>query len=261
MNWVLIMNIAASIALLAPIVTIIATRLSFYKTFPLLLLYYILTFVYSLMTAGFIPANNQLMYYFGITNNVLDGPLMLGFLIYLSFSLKQKKVLKILLCVVIAFTVITIFFTGYNLNTIRIVLGPSILFTFIFSLIFFAYYTKIVLHKLSAGAGKTLISASMIFGYGTYAVIYVLYYVLRSKNVEDAFLIYFLASIFSAGFLSVGVFYEAKRMKRIEEVKRMRKEMALLYAEEKNKPPRKKNQSLDDLFGFDPSEMIPGFRN
>jgi len=261
MNWVLIMNIVASVALLAPIIGIIAKRLSFHKTFPLLLLYYILTFIYSLMTSDFIPVNDQVKYYFGITNNILDGPLILGFLMYLSFSLKQKKILKTVWYGIIAFTIITIIITGYNLNTIRIVLGPSILFTFIFSIIFFTYYTKIILHKSSAGVGKTLISASLIFGYGTYAVIYVLYYVLRSKNVEDAFLTYFLASIFSAGFLSVGVYYEAKRLKRIKDVQQMRKELAALYAEEKNIPPRKKTQTLDDLFGFDPSEMIPGFRN
>jgi|KBSSwiS6_1023812.scaffolds.fasta_scaffold02550_4 cation transport ATPase len=262
MNWVLIMNIVASIALLAPIVTIIATRLSLHKTFPFLLFYYIITFVYSIMTGDFIAFNDKVKYYFGITNNILDGPLMLGFLIFMSFSLKQKKILKALWTGLALFTIITIVFTGYNISAIRIVLGPSILFTFIFCIIFFAHYTKIILHKASAGVGKVLISAALIFAYGTYAVIYFLYYVLRSKNIEDAFLIYFLASIFSAVLLSVGVFYEAKRMRRIKEVIQARKEIALIYAEEKNNPsPPKKSQSLDDLFGFDPSEMIPGFRN
>ena len=261
MNWVLIMNIVASVALLAPIVAIIANRLSFHKTFPLLLLYYILTFVYSLMTGDFITVSDQAKYYFGITNNVLDGPLMLGFLTYLSFSLKQKRILKFIWFGMIVFTILTILFTGYNITTIHIVLGPAIVFAFIFCIIFFAYYTRIILHKSSAGVGKVLISASLIFAYGTYSVIYLLYYILRSKNVEDAFIIYFLASIFSAGLLSVGIFYEARRMKRIKEVVRMRKEMALLYEEEKNNPNKRKAKSLDDLFGFDPSEMIPGFRN
>jgi len=255
------MNIVASVALCAPIFAIIATRLSFHKAFPLLLLYYILTFLYSLMTGDLIPVNTRAKYYFGITNNILDGPLMLGFLTYLSFSLRQKTILKTIWIGVAIFTLITIFATGYNLSTIRIVLGPGILFTFVFSVIFFAYYTNIILHKASAGVGKILISASLIFAYGTYAVIYVLYYVMRSKNIEDAYLIYFLASIFSAGLLSAGIFYEAKRMRRIKEVAQMRKEMVLIYAEEKNHPPLKKSQSLDDLFGFDPSEMIPGFRN
>lgn len=261
MNWVLIMNILASIALLTPIVAIIAARLSFYKTFPLLLVYYALTFIYSLMTGDFIPVDNKTKYYFGIANNVLDGPLMLGFITYLCFSLKQKRLLKIIWAVIVVFTIVTIFITGYNLNAIRIVLGPAILFVFIYGLIFFAYYTKIILHKSSAGVGKTLISASLIFAYGTFAVIYVLYYVFRSNNIEDAFLIYFLASIFSAGFLSVGVFYEARRMKRMNEVRQARKELALLYEEEKNNPDKRKTTSLDDLFGFDPSKVIPGFRN
>ena len=261
MNWVLIMNIVASIALLAPIVTIIATRLSLHKTFPLLLFYYIITFVYSVMTGDFIAVNDKVKYYFGITNNILDGPLMLGFLIFMSFSLKQKKILKTLWVGVVIFTIVTIVFTGYNINTIRIVLGPSILFSFIFCIIFFAYYTNIILHKTSAGVGKVLISASLTFAYGTYAVIYFLYYVLQSKNIEDAFLIYFLVSIFSAVLLSVGIFYEAKRMKRIKEIIQARREIALLYAEEKDNRNREKPKSLDDLFGFDPSEMIPGFRN
>ena len=261
MNWVLIMNIAASVALLAPIFVIIATRLSFHKTFPLLLLYYILTFVYSLMTGDFIPVNAKTKYYFGITNNILDGPLMLGFLTYLCISSKNKKLVKTLWAVIAVFTIVIVLIKGYSLNAMHIVLGPAILLTFIFACIFFAYYTSAIVRKSNATVGKTLISASLAFSYGTYAVIYVLYYVLRTKNVEDAFLIYFLVSIFSSGLLSVGVIYEVRRLKRIKEVQQMRKELALLYAEEKDSPNKRKARSLDDLFGFDPSEMIPGFRN
>jgi hypothetical protein len=261
MNWVFVLNIIAVAAFFLPIAALLFTRLAFHKTFPLLLLYFIIAFIDNLLAGNFVVVSPELKKYIGITNNILDGPLVLGFMPYLCYTLRQKQLLKKMWLGIIGLTVVTVAITGFGVNAIRIVLGPSILLTIFFNYKFFIHYIRTTIRNPHAATGKALISASLLFAYGAYLFIYILYYVMRSKNLEDAYMIYFLSSIFSAALISIGVLYEAKRYKRIKEVQVMRRELAILYEGEKNNPGKKRIRSLDELFDFDPSKVIPGFRN
>lgn len=256
------MNIIAVVALFLPIAVIIIFRLSFHRTFPVLLFYYAFAFFFNMIILGYfkdIP--NHIKSYIGVTNNLLDGPLVLAFLTYLSYTKKQRQLIWRLITGLLILSVIAVFIEGYNDDASRIVLGPSVIFILFFSVKFFNHFTKLIIRKPNA-AGKTIMSASMIFCYTIYGVIYLFFYVFKIKNIEETFLFYFLATIFAAGGMAVGIFYEAKKIKRIREIKLVRKELAILYAEEHNSPNKKgRSRVPDELFGFDPSQVIPGFRN
>jgi Flp pilus assembly protein TadB len=101
----------------------------------------------------------------------------------------------------------------------------------------------------------------LIFCYTIYGIIYLLFYVFKIKDLEETFLFYFLTTIFAAAGMAVGVFYEAKKIRRIKEIKQVRKELAVLYAEENRDPNKRRTRVPDEIFGFDPSQVIPGFRN
>lgn len=261
MNWVHTMNIIAVAALFMPIAVILIFRLSFYRTFPILLFYYAFSFFFNLIILGFfnfIP--NPVKSYIGATNNLLDGPLMLAFLTYLCYTKKQKQLIRQMITGLLILSVIAVFIEGYNDDASRIVLGPSVIFILFFSFNFFNHYTKLIIRKPSA-AGKTIISASLIFCYTIYGIIYLLFYVFKIKDLEETFLFYFLTTIFAAAGMAVGVFYEAKKIRRIKEIKQVRKELAVLYADENKDPNKRRARVPDELFGFDPSQVIPGFRN
>jgi drug/metabolite transporter (DMT)-like permease len=214
------------------------------------------------MILGYIRATPVLINNSAIINNLLDGPLMLAFMLVLVPKQREKRmVIGLILCLLIYNT--TVFaVTGFTNTTIQICLGPSLLICLILSVRYFLYYTKTNLRRPGSNVnGRSLISGALVAMYAAYIFVFLIYYVLRTNPIVDAYIIYCLLTIFAVGCMSVGLYREILRMRKIEEVQTTRKELAILYEEEKDNPNRKRTRSLDDLFGFDPSEMIPGFRN
>jgi hypothetical protein len=162
MDLVSIFSLFTSVALFIPIVFIAVFGFGFKKTFPALLVYYAVTLAYTLMANNIIKVSPAVRYYTGVTNNILDGPLMLAFLTYLTYSARQLKILQILITGQIAFTAIVVLFTGYNVNAIRIVLGPAILMVLISAIWYFSHYISASIPKPDSATGKTLISAALI---------------------------------------------------------------------------------------------------
>jgi hypothetical protein len=71
--------------------------------------------------------------------------------------------------------------------------------------------------------------SSLLFAYGCYSLIYIMYYVIRTKDVSDVFVMYFIVTTLSALILSVGMVVESKRIKKLKELKLVRKELNMLY--------------------------------
>jgi hypothetical protein len=238
------MGIVSSFALFCPVILILLLRLGTYRTFPALLFYYSSVLVYNLMTEGYIPASPQLVHYWGFANNLLDAPLMLGFLIYFSTSPAVTRRIKMLITAFILFELIVVAIMGITVNAITVILGPGILLVITVCLPNFIRHTKIVVVNQKA-TGKILISAALLFAYGCYAMIYVMYYIFRTTYVEDTFLIYFLSATLSALILSVGIILEEKRIRKLNELKQTRKELSDVYATEKKAAPIRRTAMLD----------------
>ena len=236
MNWNSIMGFVSSLALFLPILLILVFRLGAYRSFPILLTYYALVFAYNLMTEGYIKINPDIVRYWGLINNLLDAPLMLLFLTYFSPSAAFTKRLRIVILLFLVFETTVIALRGLNVEAITIVLGPGILTIFSFCLFFFVRQSKItIMHRKAAG--KTLIAASLVFAYGCYGIIYMLYYVFKTPHVADTFLIYFLVATFSSAILCTGIIIERKRVQKLLELKVARKELADVYKDTKTAAP------------------------
>ena len=80
MTWISTIGLISSVALFFPALIILALRLSGYRTFPALMIYYLIVFTYNLLTLKYITPGEEITHYWGIANNLLDAPLMLTFL-------------------------------------------------------------------------------------------------------------------------------------------------------------------------------------
>jgi small-conductance mechanosensitive channel len=193
---------------------------------------------------------------------LLDAPLMLSFMLVLVPKNREKRVVTGLILCILIYNSTVLAVAGFTNATLQICLGPSLLICFIFSLRYFLYYTKTNLRRPGSNVnGKALISGALVTMYGAYIFVFLFFYVLHTNTLIESYIVYCLITIFSMGCISLGLHREILRLRRIEEVQTARKELAVLYEEDKNNPNRKRTRSLDDLFGFDPSEMVPGFRN
>ena len=225
------MGFVSSLALFLPIFFILLFRMGNYKSFPALVAYYTIVFVYNLLTEGYISVNSNVIDKWNICNNLLDAPLMLLFLTYFSTSAVFTRKMKISILVVILFELCVLLTIGFNKKAVTIFLGPALLFVFAFCLHFFVRQTKIAImhHK---GTGKAVIAASLLFAYGCYTIIYLMYYVFKTSHVADTFLVYFLVVTFSSLLLCAGIIIERKRVQKLNELKITRKELSAFYPSE-----------------------------
>lgn len=236
MSWNDVMGIVSTLALSLPILTIFYTGLAGYRTFPVLLFYYVMVVGYNLFTEGYVKAPDSITHYYGIANNLLDAPLVLIFLTYFCTSPLLKQRMKIMVGIFIAFEFLIIAIYGLTIEAITIIMGPGIILILTFCIPFFVRQTKITITNQKA-LGKAMITASLLFAYGCYSIIYIMYYLLQIRDVQNTFLVYFFVSTFSSLLMSAGIIIERKRVKKLSELMVVRKELSQLYANENTAAP------------------------
>jgi hypothetical protein len=228
MTWNSVMGLISTIALFLPILFILLFRLGNYKTFPALLLYYVIVLSYNLLTEGYIKANQETILYWSVFNNLLDAPLMLLFLTYFSTSAEFTKRMKIGIVILVAFEIAVVLVKGFTKEAITITLGPALLTVVLFCIFFFIRQTKITIMH-SKATGKAIIAAALLFAYGCYTIIYLMYYVFKTPHVADTFLVYFMVVTFSSLLMCAGIIIERKRVQKLNELKQTRKELSDIY--------------------------------
>jgi hypothetical protein len=240
------MVFVSSLALFVPLVLILALRLGNYRTFPALIVYYTLTLVYNLFTGGFISASPDLVRYWGLTNNLLDIPLVLYFLTYFSTSREFTQKMHFLIAAFVLFEIVVVFITGFTVQSITITLGPGLVIVVGLCLFFFIRQAKMAVTHRKA-TGKALLVSALLFAYGCFSFIYLMYYVFKAHLDEfgkvkaqyqaDTFLVYFLVTTFSSILMCTGIIVERKRIRQLNELKITRRELSSLYEGTKSAAP------------------------
>ncbi len=237
MNWNFIMGIISTAALFLPIALILILRMGRYRTFPVLIAYYIIAFVNNFVGEGYIVTSNNLVKYWGLTNNLLDVPLMLFFLIYFCTSALQAKRMKAIILAFGLFEIIVVIFRGFGKEAITITLAPGLAIVFCFCLYFFIRNAKKAITHQKA-TGKAFILAAQLFAYGCFIIIYLMFYIfethiidkkINEQYVADTFLVYFFVATFSSLLMCAGLIIESKRIQKLSELKITRKELSMVY--------------------------------
>lgn len=233
MTWYTLVGMIASIALLLPIIFILSLRLAWYKSFPALLAYYLVVFGYNFLSLDYLKTDSRFLYYYGVLCNFLDAPLMLTFMTYFSQTAGFRNKMKMFIPVFVLFELVLITFNGFNIESAIIALGPGMLIVLVLSLYFFIHQAKITITHQKA-AGKAFIVASLLFAYGGYSFVYIVYYILKTPYKIDTYIVYFLISIFSSLLLSAGIYIERKRVRQLAEIQVARKELKVIYGGQQN---------------------------
>lgn len=232
MNWQDAIGIISTVALITPVFIIVATGLIRYKQYLPLFIYCALAFGFNLMTEHLVSVPKTIERYYGIINNLTDMPLMLTFLMFHIPSSVQVKRMKVLLAAFIVFEVILIFLYGITVKTITLTMGPGLVIVFSFALYYFVYTVKrsFIHNKF---VSKALMASAITFAYGCFFFIYLMHYVFELNAIPHLFLIYYSITIIYCGVLSVGLYLESKRKKKLEELLVTRKELMKFFSDEK----------------------------
>ena len=225
------MGLLSTFAMMLPIVFLLTTRLAWYKCFPALLIYSALMLSHNIFSLGYIHVSPAFVRNHGLINNLLDAPLMLCFLTYFSQTAAYRKSLLVILGVYISFEVIVLLILGFNRTSNTVIMAPGLAVILALSFVFFMHYVKLTLVNQKA-LGKLLMVSSLLLAYGVYCFIYVVFYLLDTKFVEDTKLIFYLVTLINAGILCAGLMAEKKRVQQLAELHKTREELKALYGEE-----------------------------
>lgn len=242
-----LMGLASTLALAIPIIILITARLTWYRSFPALLFYYLILLTFNFLLLGYIKVDYSVKYYHAVVNNLLDTPLILSFLLYFSKTLAFRKKLVIAILSFIAFEIIIVMIYGFNTKATTIILAPGLIISLVISLLFFIRQVKIavVYHK---AAGKAIMAASLLFTYVGYCFVYSVFYLIKPAFKDDAHLVFFLITIFSSIAMSVGIYLERKRVQQLIELQITREELKAIYGEQTKKMAAPFEQAM---FNFD----------
>jgi len=232
MNWHDAIGILSTLALFTPVFIIVVTKLIRYKQYFPLFIYCLLAFGFNLMTEHLVSVPKSIERFYGITNNLTDMPLMLGFLLFQISSSVQRKRIKILLGAFIVFEIVLIFMYGITVKTITLTMGPGLVIVFGYSLYYFVYTVKrSFIHDKFVG--KAIIASALTFAYGCFIILYLMHYVLNLKDISNLFLVYYFVTIIYCLILSVGLNIEGKRKRKLHELLITRKELMSFFSDEK----------------------------
>lgn len=233
MNWHNAIGILSTIALFAPVFIIVATGLIRYKQYLPLFIYVILAFGFNLMTEGLVNVPKTIERYYGIINNLTDMPLILIFLASQIASSVQVKRMMIVLAAFIIFEIVLILMFGITVKTITWTMGPGLLIVFAYSMYYFAYTVRRSFTH-NKFISKAIIASALTFAYGCFIIMYLMHYVFPLKEeIPNLFLIYYFITIIYCGLLSVGLYLESKRKRKLEELLITRKELMRFFSDEK----------------------------
>jgi hypothetical protein len=227
MPWNFTIGLISTIALSLPILTIIATKLYGYRSFPALLVYYSIAVGDNFLALGYINADPDFIRYYGIFNNLLEVPLILFFLTYFSTTARLTQKMRISILAFISFEIIIVSILGFTRKAVTITIGPGLLVILFFCVIFFVRQTKItIMHRKATG--KALMAGSFLFSFGCFSIIYLMYYIFKSPKA-DTLPVYFFVTTFSSMLICAGILIERKRVQKLNELKQTRKELSIIY--------------------------------
>jgi hypothetical protein len=243
-----ILGIISSIVLFIPFILILILRLFTHRSFLALSVYYLAAGVYNLITQNVVDAPLWFSRPIGIINNLLDAPLMLLFLIFFSTSSQMTRRITTTIFIFLAFEAVIMVIFGFSIRTVKIILGPDIAIILVLSFLFFLRNVRLAITNQKS-LGKAIMVSSVLVAYTIFSLVYIFYYLLKNKQYkQDAQLVYYLVTLLSAVLMSIGIFIENKRIKKLSELKHTRKELATLYGQTKTAALNKDSRFLKTGF-------------
>lgn len=228
MNWNTITGIAATVSLFVPVAVILYHKLHEHRSLAALMSTYLITGFYNILSNGWIHAPATFVQNFGIANNLLDTPLMLWSLLFFCPNKHKQKPVLIIIASFLIFEFVALLSIGYNTNLITVVQGPGLLLIIGYAFFLFVRHIKIAV-EYSKNAGRAIMLSAILLAYTCYGIAYLFYYLLETPNVDDTFLVYYIATFLSSMIMTAGLLMVRKRLKELKEVRNTRKELAVFF--------------------------------
>lgn len=231
MNWNTLLGVACTISLFLPVLAILYFGLYRHRSLAALGISYLFSASYNLMYQGYVSVPINFQKFYGTLNNFTDVPLILTALLFFCPVKQKQKPVHIILIAFICYEIFIAAYYGFKPSSIVYIMGPGLVLVLLYTFYLFTRHIKITVEH-GKNAGRTLMLASILFGYGGYSLVYIFYYVERNPNIADTLLLYFMISMLSCFIMTIGLYLTRNRLNQLKEVNRTRKELHLFFGME-----------------------------
>lgn len=221
-------GVVCTIAIFLPVIVILYYRLYIHKSLAALAVNGLLTGTYNLMNEGLLPVARETTINVGIFTNYLDAPLMLFALLFFCPNRNRQRPVYILITLLLVFSLFIGLKTGFARTSIVYVLGPGLVMILGYATYLFSRQVRFTVAR-GKNAGRMFMLASILFAYGSYAFMYLFFYVLKTENTGDIYLLYTITAIVSSLLMAIGLHLTRKRVREFREVKNTRRELAVFF--------------------------------
>ena len=227
MNPSTLFGLSSVICFSLPILVILLFRLYRQTSLIALLLYYFLTIAHCL-TAESIPPVPDFVSSWDVVYSLVEIPLILSSLLFFCHARQRQQIMqKIIVAFVVYEAAIALYFK-FTPQALLFVTAPGLLIVVGYTTFLFLRQLKFTMMH-GKNLGRVLMLGAILFAYGTYFLVFYTYFIQKQLDVTSLYSLYFISSTIASVLMSVGLFMMRFRIRELQELKVVRKELQMVF--------------------------------
>ncbi|GAA4743542.1 hypothetical protein GCM10023229_23720 [Flavisolibacter ginsenosidimutans] len=191
------------------------------------MLYYGLTIVHCL-TAESIPPVPTFTNPWDVMYSFVEIPLVLSSLLFFCHVRQRRQFMqKVLIGFVVYEIAVSLYFKFSPQSSVYIMTPGLVIVVGYTSFLFLRQAKFTVLH--GKNIGRVLMLGAILFSYGSYALVFYTYFIEKQPDIYTVYSVYFVSSTIASLLMSVGLFMMRYRIKELQELKVVRKELQMVF--------------------------------
>ncbi|HUC81427.1 MAG TPA: hypothetical protein VMR70_10950 [Flavisolibacter sp.] len=210
-----------------PVLVIVLFRLYRHTSLIALALYYALT-IFHCLSAETIPPVPNFNNPFDVAYTYLEIPLMLTALLFFCPARNRQRNMQAIIGLFVAYEIGISAYAGFSPKASVYIMAPGLAIVVLYSAFLFLRQLKFtILH--GKNIGRVLMLGAILFSYSAYLLVFYAYFIMGQKEISDVYNIYFVSSTIASLLMSVGLFMMRYRIKELQELKVVRKELQMVF--------------------------------
>jgi len=227
MNPNTIFGLSSVLCFSLPILVIVLFRLYRHTSLIALMLYYGLTIVHCL-TAESIPPVPTFTNPWDVMYSFVEIPLVLSSLLFFCHVRQRRQLMQKILTGFVVYEIAVSLYFKFSPASSVYIMAPGLAIVVGYTSFLFLRQAKFtVLH--GKNIGRVLMLGAILFSYGSYALVFYTYFIEKQPDIYTVYSVYFVSSTIASLLMSVGLFMMRHRIKELQELKVVRKELQMVF--------------------------------
>jgi hypothetical protein len=209
-----------------PVFVILLFKMYRHVSLIALTVYYLLTIVHCL-SANSIPPVPDFSNPAEVLYSYAEIPLILASLLFFCHGQRRQQMQKLLLGF-IGYEVMISLYYKFSPEASVYIMAPGLFIVVLYTAYLFLRQAKFtVLH--GKNVGRVLMLGAILFSYSSYGLVFYTYFIQKQQNIYAAYSLYFVSATVAAILMSVGLFMMRHRIKELQELKIVRRELQMVF--------------------------------